>query len=279
MARKKIEIVTIEIDGEFVEAKECTKCGEVKALSEYHRRSGGVGNRRSDCKVCKNRTSKEYLQLNKDEINSKRRNLYKSDGSSVKERNNRYYRENRDIKLGKVKEHYFDNREEKLNYAREYRKQHAGEISEKKRQYRKDNKELHKVLRHVRKARMRSLPSSLTSDQVLMLQSQGCFLTKCTEDLHLDHFIPLAWGHGGTIIENMIPLSASLNTSKKDANPFEWIKREDIRQQIDMKRWHETIEYLAKLNDMTAQEYEKYVYWCEENKRDLTIDEENTATA
>ncbi|MED1350592.1 hypothetical protein P4U51_30005, partial [Bacillus paranthracis] len=88
--------------------------------------------------------------------------------------------------------------------------------------------------------------------------------------IHLDHFIPLAWGHGGTIIENMIPLRGDLNISKNDRNPFEWIKREDIREIVDMAKWHETIEYLAKLNGMTTKEYEEYVYWCEENKRDLT---------
>ncbi|MED3182042.1 hypothetical protein P4305_18730 [Bacillus thuringiensis] len=114
------------------------------------------------------------------------------------------------------------------------------------------------------------MPKTLKPNDVSTLLNCGCALTGDMDDIHLDHFIPLSWGHGGTVIENMIPLNGTLNLSKSDRNPFEWIKREDIREIVDMAKWYETIEYLAKLNGMTAKEYEEYVYWCEENKRDLT---------
>lgn len=224
MVRKKIEIVTIEINGEFVEAKECRECFNIEKLTNYYTQKKGLGGRTSTCKDCVLRKRADYREENREIVN---------------ERNRVYRSENKDS------------------------------ISEYKREYRKMNKAGERASEQRRRARKILLPDTLTGEQHRHLISRGCALTGDIGETHLDHFIPLAWGYGGSTIKNMIPLKGSLNLSKQDANPFEWIKREDIRQQIDMNRWHETIVYLADLNDMTPKEFEEYVYWCEENKRDL----------
>ena len=42
--------------------KKCTKCGETKLLSEYHKQKGGKYGRHAKCKVCKSLTDKKYHQ-------------------------------------------------------------------------------------------------------------------------------------------------------------------------------------------------------------------------
>ncbi|MEK5165822.1 hypothetical protein NYE69_26230 [Paenibacillus sp. FSL R5-0527] len=96
----------------------------------------------------------------------------------------------------------------------------------------------------------------------------GCALTGVTDDIQFDHFIPLTWGHGGTYKGNMIPLCKTLNFSKKDFNPFEWIKT----QNVDPKKWVKVIKYLADLNGLSFNEYRSFVYWCDSNRRVTSSD-------
>lgn len=53
MARgKRVEIVKLTVDGVEVDAKECTKCGEIKALGEFAINRRGKGGRLSWCLLC-----------------------------------------------------------------------------------------------------------------------------------------------------------------------------------------------------------------------------------
>lgn len=83
----------------------------------------------------------------------------------------------------------------------------------------------------------------------------------------VDHFIPVAWGHGGLTISNVYPLDAELNKSKSDKNPFVWY--EENRDQIEEERWNELVFYIAIQNDLTVEEFREYVFWCEYNKRTI----------
>nr|BDD45048.1 hypothetical protein 36 [Bacillaceae bacterium] len=95
-----------------------------------------------------------------------------------------------------------------------------------------------------------------------------CALTD-SKNFTVDHWIPVAWGHGGLTISNVYPLDAELNKSKSDKNPFTWY--EENRDQIDEDRWNELVFYIAIQNDLTVEELRDFTFWCEVNKR--TIDE------
>lgn len=98
------------------------------------------------------------------------------------------------------------------------------------------------------------------------------FNDKCpltgSENIHYDHFIPLATGHCGTYPGNIIPIDTELNEDKHANNPFEWI---ESRPDISRDEFNKLVEYLAELNGMTVNEFRSFTYWCFENKR--TIDE------
>lgn len=129
-------------------------------------------------------------------------------------------------------------------------------------------KELPSANDQTRRAREKALPVDINFGKMYVLvyeRFKGCALTHETLNIHIDHFVPVSIGHGGTIIENCIPLRADLNLSKSDNNPFEWY--EAHKEDIDEDAWNELILYLAIHNDMTTEEFHEYVNWCFANKR------------
>jgi hypothetical protein len=80
----------------------------------------------------------------------------------------------------------------------------------------------------------------------------------------LDHFIPVALGHGGTYRENLIPLDKRLNTKKKHYHPSRLIEYGATK-----KRYNQVITNLARLNGLTSSEYKSFVDWCFANPRVL----------
>lgn len=223
----------IEVDGESIEAKDCGKCGEVKPLSEFpvlnNINRKGVGGRYSTCSEC------EFKY---------RQDLYK-----CPKRLKRRARTRREFEST-----YHDRRKElyRINIEKERQRSKL-----------KDAK---------RFALERKLPGNLTDEQyerTLKEFNQSCAISGETEDITIDHFIPLWTGHGGTHIGNVYPLSASLNYSKQNRNPFEWIKGEHIQRTTIKGAWDELITFLARMNSVSVETFEKYVNWCFENTREV----------
>jgi hypothetical protein len=230
--RKKIEQLTkIEVDGVLVDAKACGKCKAEKPISCFSKNKNRAFGLQWSCKDC---------------CREERRNHYVNNKEAHYE-NTRAYRER--------------NRERAREYSRRAFKK-----------FLENNPEYNRLKSSKRRAKERLLPADLTIKQANKIREHfgnTCALTGEKDGLHLDHFIALATGHGGTTLANMIPLSSFMNTSKRADNPFEWIKREDIAAQIDPNKWTQLVEYLADLNGMTTQEYEDYVYYCYENKKEV----------
>ncbi|MEW4281722.1 HNH endonuclease [Priestia megaterium] len=143
-------------------------------------------------------------------------------------------------------------------------------LSEQRKEVSKDKRrKTVKMGQHRRNARERSLPNDLSNEQqdaIMTHFNNACALTGETIDLHLDHVIPLAAGHGGTTYGNMIPLRGDLNCSKNDSNLFEWFKSNRRRFELSQERFDALVQYLADVNEMTVEEYTKYYYECFEDK-------------
>lgn len=145
-----------------------------------------------------------------------------------------------------------------------------------KKEYDKDNKSSRNLRDHRRRARKAALPDNWNhSQQEEMWRYFGnaCALTESTENLTLEHAIPIAIGHGGTVHGNMYPMDASLNTSKSSRNIFEWFEANRQRFNLPQERFDRLIEWLGKANGMTVEEYRDYVYWCHDNPRNIGEDE------
>lgn len=228
----------IEVDSNVI-AKECRKCGEMKVLGEYHAEKRGFAGKRCTCAECN------------------------------KERRKVHYAKNREREIAHKRKYVEENREVIREARRNRYKEHRVDEINKTLQWKHDNKELVAMQRANRKARVASLPSDLTHEQLNYTLSHfkgRCALTGEDCEIHLDHFIPLCTGHGGTTFGNIIPIRADLNISKNGSNPFEWFKMNKERFNLSQRRFDGVVTYLARINNMSIADYRDYVYECFNNQ-------------
>ncbi|TFD99602.1 hypothetical protein [Jeotgalibacillus salarius] len=239
---------------------------------------------------------------NKDDQNGKARHYYSKHAGKIRERNKQYYLENIDVIKERNKKYIVKNTqviaERKRLYAKknteaiaaykkkwqedngqrireqrkQFRQENADKIKESKRKYYKENPHIKVASGQRRRARLKKLPSDLATAQAFEILNlfNGCAISNLDEGTHLDHFICLDTGHGGTTLNNMLPMASSLNISKNHYNPFEWVQNKDVAAQLDIKKWHTALKYLAELNEMTVKEYRDYVNYCYTHPRDLS---------
>ncbi|MGM2815379.1 hypothetical protein ACS2Q8_25955 [Bacillus cereus group sp. Bce007] len=204
----------------------------------------------------------EYRENNKEKILDYGRRRYQENKEKFAEWWQEYYQKNKEHLNKKSRKRYFDNRDR---------------MREINKQWFKDNPEQAQVIRMRRRTREYLLPDDITYEEVeeIKLFFGGCALTGETENIHLDHVIPLATGRIEAIYGNIIPLKGSLNESKRDKNIFEWFKQNKEHWNLSQEKFNKLIEYLAKQNEMSVDEYKGYVYWCHENPVQMDIDVEN----
>lgn len=267
-------------------AKTCSKCGEVKNLSDYNASKQGLGGKRSACRACQGESNRKYHEENADYF----RKYREENAAAIREYGRKYREENADIIRKRKRRWYEDNpdyypryREKNADVLLAYREENADVIRENSRKWRENNpnylrdhrennRRMYQLYVQRRRARRALLPNTLTESQqaeVFAHFNGGCALTGTSEDIHFDHVIPLATGYGGTIYENMIPLRGDLNTSKSTRCIFDWFYEEKERFELSQRNFDNLIEYLAGINDMTVEEYEEYVRWCHDNPRSI----------
>lgn len=153
---------------------------------------------------------------------------------------------------------------------RNHRIDNPGYYREWERKNREDNPEICRMKSQRRRALIAKLPSDESIEQRIKVWKDfgnSCALTGEQTDITADHAIPLNAGHGGTNYGNMYPLNGRLNYSKNDRHLYEWFDANKNRFNLEQSCFNALIEYLADANEMTAQEYRKYVDWCFDNPR------------
>lgn len=270
-------------EGDVV-AKCCTKCGEVKNLSEFVKHKNSLGGVRPDCKVCKrayreinavrdSEYRKQYYSENKEKL---RKDLYewrKHNSEKLAIYSIRYEEKHPEkVRLAKKRWHAKNTIKEAKRKRRHYEENHEKYI-ESARNWRKQNKDKVALKHQRRRAHKLNLPNDFKAEQMTEILNVygGCALTG-SDDIHWDHVIPLATGQGGTIYGNMVPLRADLNMSKGDSNIFEWFEANRQRFNLEQWRFDRLIAWLASANAMSVEEYHEYVYWCHANPN--VIDED-----
>lgn len=104
--------------------KKCTKCNEIKPLSEYHKHSYKKDGYQNNCKTCRREYLQEYRDKNKDAEN---------------ERKKKWELEN-PIKIKKASKKYRDKTKEKAKvYKIKYRSENRKKIALKNKNYRAEN--------------------------------------------------------------------------------------------------------------------------------------------
>lgn len=235
---------------DFIIAIECTKCAGVKFPEKFKKDAKSYKGIQSKCKKCESEYDRKRFTEN----------------PTKREKAKKYYWDNREKRKEAARVYYLANKEayaesQRIFYIKNpnYRNKH-----------REDNQEMYILADQRRRARKRSLPDDLTTEQLSEITASfysTCALSGETADLHNDHVLPISIGHGGTIYGNIIPLSAELNMSKYNAHLYEWFDANHERFGLAREKFDALIEYLAEANEMTTQEYRKYTDWCFDNPR------------
>ncbi|MEH6943732.1 hypothetical protein [Bacillus sp. JJ722] len=265
-ATRKCEHLLTET-GEVV-AKRCGGlCGEMLPLDSFSRCAKGFAQKRSYCKSCEKKRV---------HANSQGENVYGKEKRPIKPKAEREYDENGSCIRKKCPK--CDGWRERADYysvpsamdglSTQCRKCSWSIMKEAWAKY----PERYKTYGHNRRAKEAALPGDLTDEQwldTLDIFGGACVLTDETDDVTLEHALPIKIGHGGTIYWNCYPMAGSLNSSKSARNLFEWAKGRD---DIDKPKFNRLITFLADKCGLTVDEYRAFYYWCFANPR-LTVDE------
>lgn len=238
--------------------KTCSNCEIEKPLSSFNKNKTRKDGHEEQCRECRREYKRKYRE-------SKR----------GREKIEEYYKENKDKERERTqskeyKEYQKTYREKNKEKLKRYREENRDRLLELKREWYKDNITANKVKNNIYFAKMKGLEINWNEEdyeEMMMDFGEVCCLTG-TEELHVDHFIAIETGHGGTYKGNMIPLSERLNQTKSNKNPFEWIKEQEGDIQLKFKG---VVKMLALYNNLTLKEFKDFVYWCYKNKR--TTDE------
>jgi len=228
--------------GEIV-AKVCRKCDKVTYINDFWADKKAFASTRGECSSC----SHVYRYTDK-----------------VKEYRKKWREDNAD----RLDAWYKANHERRIEQKRQARRANPEHYRKVHQEWRHRNPEKIRTKDSNRRARVKKLPNNLTDIQwkeVLAKFDNSCALSGKREDVQIDHVIPIATGHRGTVLENILPLNANLNASKQDKNIFEWFQSNKLIYNLDQERFDATIEYLAEVNKMTVDDYKKYYDGCFEN--------------
>ncbi len=194
----------------FDQPKRCSKCGEKKPLTEYHRRNTVPNGYKPQCKACQ----AAYVQENIERITETQRRYNDENREKVRARKNAYNERNRETVRDQHRAYVEKNREHLNELARARAKQNKDKIQENTRRY------------QARKQGATVAPVSYTA----ILERFGMVCHICGNEigsramLHMDHVIPLSRG-GHHSEDNIRPSHAFCNT-RKGARLMEELDRE-----------------------------------------------------
>lgn len=220
------------------EEKQCNKCGIIKPIREFHKQKCNPDGYHHTCKACRaeiegfnyikpvpdgfmccSHCGKVLPATNEYFITASR----KSGGISnpCKECYRIYQREWRSTPEAKEATRISNAKWRNKN------REHMNRLTH---QWGLKNKLRRNLSTHRRLARKQALPDTFTVEHhnsMMTYWNNACAISGETENLHIDHWQPLnSPDCPGTVPENMIPLTSSLNLQKSDKDPVLWLIQE-----------------------------------------------------
>lgn len=178
--------------------KTCTKCGIDKSLSEFGKNSNVKSGLQSRCKDCFNAYSRQRRITNRDKVLAVERR-YKAKVRGTKEQQERARRWNRKL--------YYADVEQSRAYYRNLRAK---------------SKEAVKLANAKQRAKRRAVEHfEVSTKELKRIYNSPCAFCGSTEDITLDHIVPLSRG-GRHSIGNLQPLCFTCNHRKHARFMMEW---------------------------------------------------------
>ncbi len=191
-------------------AKTCTRCGELKTLTDYHKKSASADGHQNFCKPCDNAARAKYRAANR-EANTAYQLKYSAD--------------NRDRENLRKREWSANN----PDYSSDYREKNKEAILAYGKDYAKNNRHIYSEAKRRRRARMLGNGVEVYTElQVLETYGTDCHICSGPVDLnnsrrvghpgwetglHIDHVIPISKG-GPDVLDNVRPSHGQCNLKK-----------------------------------------------------------------
>ncbi len=196
------------------QSKPCTKCGQIKPLSEYHKHAKNRDGHAERCKPCRREDTKKYNDENAEQLRL---------------RNRIYHHANKEARNAGRSARYWSDPELGRQKSRESYAKNIEDNRQKSRDWRKRNPEQRRVQEHTRRARKAGVYSEpYTDNDVLEMYGTNCHICLDPIDLeaprwniypgwelglHIEHVIPIVMG-GEDTLKNVKPSHGICNLQK-----------------------------------------------------------------
>lgn len=178
--------------------KKCTKCDNLKDLTEFNRSKLYSDGRRSECRECQKKLTKIYRDKNKDKINEKLRNKYKENPEIQKERSKKWLQTNEE----NFKKSYIKRNKKWVEKNLDKRREYLNKYSKEKLK----NDTLFKLKRNVR-IRINKFIKNKKESSLQIIDCSYSFLKEYLENQFKDN---MSWdNYGEWHIDHIIPLSSA----------------------------------------------------------------------
>lgn len=217
---------------EFHNKKVCKDCGQEKSLDQFNKSVDGRDGFRRVCKECINTYYRQHFAQNPKARKRKAESCQRYRLAHIEkelERGRRYHAINAKERNAKRREYYVANIEQEHVRCRNWRKANPEKIRilnrkrdpEKLRaaslRWAKANRDKRRIIDHRRRARKMQAQGTFTTEDERRLYeicNHRCLCCGATEDLTIDHIIPLSRG-GANSFENCQVLCRSCNSRKR----------------------------------------------------------------
>lgn len=192
------------------QSKACSKCGQVKPLTEFSPNSRGYLKTQSQCKQCRLIYNAEYKAKNKDEINTRRRNKYADNPIFYIEQAKAYRKANPEKHRRSVKKSADKNTDRKRASSKAWRDKFPERVKANWQSWSANNPEKLRQKKRTRRARLKSATTEpYTNQDVLDAYGSICYLCNRQIDLLAPRWTALPGWEDGLHIDHVIPIGKS----------------------------------------------------------------------
>lgn len=210
--------------------KNCSRCGQLKARTEFHKASEKKDGLRSRCKQCALIDAAAYRSENPDKFKKSQAAYRASHREESRARNAAWYAENRDKKLARDAVRHRENPSKKIETSAAWRAANKERCRTNLAEWHKANPEYHRIAEQNRRARKRANGGQLSpglAEKLFKLQRGKC-AGGCGKSLadgyNLDHRMPVARG-GTNTDDNIQLLCPSCNRAKHAKHPVDFMQQ------------------------------------------------------
>jgi 5-methylcytosine-specific restriction endonuclease McrA len=209
-------------------SKACSKCGEVKASSEFRPNSKLKSGLHSQCRSCCTANTKAWTIANPDKAKKGLANWYLKNAEKVKAYSAAWYAANPERARRKKAENKAANPEKYRAAIAAWQAANQDKVKASRIAWIKANPEAVKMMARNRRARVKNAAGKLSrglAEKLFKLQRGKCTCCKLPlgNDYHMDHIIPLVLG-GTNTDDNIQLLRAKCNNQKYAKHPVDFMQ-------------------------------------------------------